>query len=56
MTTILATSLCSKFVIETDGNHHYYTVNVSGRKYRQFAGRTIASALCSLAARSSMGY
>lgn len=56
MMTVLATSLCGKFVLETNGNHQYWTRNLTGRTYRQPAGKTLDNGVASLVARSNMGY
>jgi len=58
MTTVIAISLDRKFEVITNGNHVYYTRATQGFKrdhYKQFAGRTLDSAIRSLLVRVSNG-
>jgi hypothetical protein len=56
MTKTIVTSTCGRFVIETNGNFTFWTRNLQGRAYRNFAGRSIESAMKFLEVRVMMGY
>lgn len=59
MKTTIATSVCGRFELLTNGNHQFWTRPTTGAfrsRYEEFAGRKLEVAVRSLEGRADRGY